>query len=93
MAQKFYAPYFKVNSEEDKINGSAPGYYIVLEPENSPSERFFISAFPNVPTFEKLCSKVLSDAFKGDWWVARSFGFDINGDIAWSELDCTEKFV
>ena len=70
--------------------GLAVGYYLVRQ---SDSKRFFISTVVDLPAFEKICSEALSDASGWDYYVEKSFGPDVNGDPAWSNLDYTDRFV
>ena len=92
--KQFFAPYYKQDSDAEKKKlqeqGLAVGYYLVRQ---SDSKRFFISTVVDLPAFEKVCSEALSDASGWDYYVEKSFGPDVNGDPAWSNLDYTDRFV
>lgn len=64
------------------------GYYLVL-----PNfDRHFISTKVDALKLEKVCNKYLSDK-EYNYWIDYCYGYDINGILAWMNLDCTDSFL
>lgn len=63
------------------------GYYLVHH-----TGRYFISVDRNEYALNKLCNKVLSDT-DYQYWIDYSLGKDVNGDIAWVNLDQSYLFI
>ncbi len=63
------------------------GYYLVHH-----TGRYFISEDRNEYALNKLCNKVLSDT-DYQYWIDYSLGRDVNGAIAWINLDQTDLFI
>jgi hypothetical protein len=58
------------------------GYYLV----NQDNKRQFISPRVDVQALEKI-------SVKGDWWIDRYHGLDVDGGQVWDNLDHTGKFI
>jgi len=65
------------------------GYYLVT-PDG---DRRFISHTVNVRALEKLCDRHLSEKTGWDYWIDYLHGIDVNGALAWSNLDQTDRFI
>lgn len=66
------------------------GFYLVRQSDKA---RFFISPTVSEPALHRVCDKVLSDRHGWDYWIDKCLGLDINGNIAWINLDCTDSFI
>lgn len=66
------------------------GYYLVRCSDRS---RFFISEGVSVAALENVANKTLSDKHGFDYWVDYCIGYDINGVLAWSNLDHSDNFI
>jgi hypothetical protein len=86
---KTYSKHYNKNTKEQGISDcSYKGYYLV---KTSSGERFFISTKVDVEALEKVADKVLTDT-DYDYWIDYSNGFDVQGKVAWSNFDMTDKF-
>lgn len=66
------------------------GYWLVRQ---SDSKRFFISTLVDVPALEKVADRVLSDEHGYGYWIDFCYGLDVNRNVAWMNLDLTDRFI
>ena len=70
--------------------GYRKGYWLVRE---SDKQRFYISLHVSEYDLYKVAHKVLSDKTGYDYWIDYSSGLDVNGAVAWDNIDYTDKFM
>lgn len=74
-----------------EISGEyAVGYWLVRD---SDEQRFYIDKSVNCTALENVADKVLNDKTGYGYWIDYCFGIDANRNIAWSNLDNTDKFI
>ncbi len=86
----YYQPYFPVTTQQQQLDGTAYGFYLVRE---SDSKRFFISKVVDLQAFAKVCSNVLSNASGWGYWIDKSLGTDADGKPAWVNVDQSGRFT
>lgn len=65
------------------------GYYLVLPN----GDRHWIDKTVNLVAFENLCRKHLTEETGWRYWVDYCHGRDVRGELMWSNLDLTDKFL
>ncbi len=73
-------------NEQQQKECLAVGYYLVHS-----TGRHFISTHVNVASLERVCDNVLTKDY--DYWIDYGMGKDVNGNIAWANMDYTDKFI
>jgi len=71
------------------LPGVQPGYYMVRQSDRA---RFFISKKPCARSLERAAAKHLSEKVGWDYWIDHSLGLDVEGRIAWHNVDCEDAF-
>lgn len=64
------------------------GYYLVKD-----GTRHFISPDVNPAALERVADRMLSDSEGWDYWIDYSYGIDVHGKPAWSNVDQTDRFI
>lgn len=67
-----------------------PGFYLVRE---SDARRFFVSRNVSQKALERTAGLTLSNANGWEYWIDRCLGLDVDGNVAWLNLDCTDSFI
>ena len=80
----------KKQRQYDIDNGHAKGYWLV---RSSDKERFYIDEYINPAALERVADKVLNDRHGYDYWIDYCLGLDVNGAVAWSNLDHSDRFL
>lgn len=65
------------------------GFYLVT-PDGA---RRYIGPTVNPHALEKACDRHLSAATGWEYWVDYLHGLDVNGALAWSNIDQTDRFI
>lgn len=73
---------------DKEATGERVGYYLVKG-----DQRYFISEKVNEAALNKVCDKVLSDKVGWNYWIDYSYGRMIDGNIAWVNIDQTDRFI
>lgn len=78
-----------------RLDNSAPvglrkGFYLV---RSSDHQRFFISDHVDTFSLEKVAAAHLSEKTGWDYWIDKSLGMDVLGNVAWANLDFTDHFI
>ena len=73
--------------ESIQSTGEAKGYYL-----RTGDKFYFISKSVDLSALERVASQVLNDKVGYEYWVDYSSGLDVEGKIAWSNLDYTDRF-
>ena len=72
------------------IPGQRRRYYLVRD---SDRQRFFISRQVDQQALEQVCKRHLSDQTGWNYWIDLSLGLDVRGNVAWVNLDQTDRFI
>lgn len=80
----------KEQKQREIDNGYAQGYWLV---RCSDKGRFFIDKHVNPSALEKVANKVLNDKHGYNYWIDWCLGLDVNGRVAWSNLDFSDRFL
>ena len=83
-----------------------PGKYITTSTHNSTGVRGYYLVLPNrdrhwigesvydaARDIEKVCDKYLSDKDGWQYWVDYCYGYDVKGNLAWSNVDHTDTIL
>lgn len=65
------------------------GYYLVLPNR----DRYWIgeSIHDAARDLEKVCTKYLSDVIGWDYWIDWCMGYDVHGNLAWTNIDQSDS--
>lgn len=74
----------------EAVLGVKPGFYLVRE---SDEKRFFVSRKVCNRALERTAGLALSKAQGWEYWIDRCLGLDVDGKVAWLNLDCTDSFI
>lgn len=75
-------------NREREANCTRPGFYLVKG-----DARHWISEKVNEVALEQVCKRYLSDAKGWDYWIDYSHGLDVHGNVAWANIDQTDRFI
>lgn len=78
---------FLTGSPQEEIAGTHRGYYLKIG-----DSAHYISDKVDAYALVKVADKVLNDKTGYNYWIDYSHGVDVEGRIAWSNLDFTERF-
>lgn len=67
------------------------GYYIVLP--NGDRHWFAKSCIYGDSKLNAICDKYLTKETNWEYWIDYCFGYDVSGNLAWSNIDQTDKFI
>lgn len=82
MAGKF------LDISQDEPAGTRRGYYLKIG-----DNAHYISDTVDAYALEKVADRVLNDKTGYAYWIDYSHGLDVEGRIAWSSLDFTDRFI
>ncbi len=88
------------------ITHGKPGKYITTSTHNNAGVRGYYLVLPNgdrhwlretiheaARTIDKACDKYLSDKDGYEYWVDFCYGYDVKGNLAWSNVDHTDTIL
>lgn len=70
-----------------QVDCTRRGYYLVKG-----DSRYWISESVDIDAMERVCDRVLNDKIGYDYWVDYSYGVDVDGRPAWSNVDQVDRF-
>ena len=70
--------------------GYRKGYWLVRESDN---QRFYIGLHVSEYHLSEVARKVSPDKPGYEYWIDYSSGPDVNGVVAWSNIDMTDLFL
>lgn len=76
-----------MRNKELKGSCKRVGYYLVHS-----SGRFFISEKVSESALNSICNKVLTNR-DYLYWIDYNLGLDVDGKVAWANLDYTDNFI
>lgn len=80
----------KRDDKELSSSGILRGYYLVRDSDKA---RFYIAKSVDVNALESVADKMLSDKNGYGYTIAYSYGLDVHGNHAWSNVDHTDSFI
>lgn len=78
---------FLTNRLQETIAGTRRGYYLKIG-----DSAHYISDTVDIHALERVADQVLNDKTGYGYWIDYSHGLDVNGRIAWNNLDFTDRF-
>lgn len=87
---KLIKMYRAATEQKEIAAGYRKGYWLVRESDN---QRFYISLYVSEYHLSEVAHKVLSDKTGYDYWIDYSSGLDVNGAVAWTNIDLTDLFL
>ena len=86
------------------ITNSKPSKYITTSAHNRTGVRGYYLVLPNkdrhwmgetmhssAKALDKMCDKYLSDAIGWDYWIDWCMGYDVQGKLAWANMDQSDS--